>query len=271
MNKSIAIICAMFVIPNMANAEWVRASGSYQFPSNVTEAEACQQADSRARMDAVRQLTGEALSSQEALRCSEKADEVECLRNSTIWTSVGGYIRSTRDRVEQTVVEIENYRKCTVSFEADVQVAQGSPDPNFDVGIILNNDIYRDGEPLKVTIKPSQRMTVQVFQWLPYQKGEAQVTRIFPNTFDTFYTIDKAITIPSEAGSKRYDLTMSFPTGMVPSKKMVDEYLMVVATKTPISLRDSYTLDDFNRVISEIPRSDSRIVRREYNIVRGSE
>ena len=52
---------------------------------------------------------------------------------------------------------------------------------------------------------------------------------------------------------------------------MVDEYLMVVATRTPITMRDSLTLDDFQQAIAEIPRNDSRIIRRAYNIIRGNE
>jgi hypothetical protein len=249
----------------------VQATGSYIFPPVMTEAEACQQAESRARADAIRQVTGETFSSEETLRCNEQGDEAECAHNSMIWTMVGGEIRSVRDKTEETKVEQESYRRCVVSFEADVYVAAGQPDPNFDVGVVLNNAVYRDGEKLTVTLKPSQPMAVQVFQWLPYERGDAQVARIFPNQFDSLSRIDKPVTIPTEAGAKRYDLKVGFPPGQPPGRKMVDEYLMVVATKKPIAFRDSYSLDDFNRVVAEIPLGDRRIVRRAYNIVRGNE
>lgn len=233
-----------------ARAEWVRASGSYAFPPEMPEAEACQQAENRARADAVRQVTGETLSSEETMRCTEQGDQAECARNSTVWTMVGGEIRSTRDHKTETSATLENFRKCTVSFEADVHVAQGKPDPNFDIGVDLNNSVYRDGEKMTVVLKPSQPMSVQVFLWLPYEKGEAQVGRIYPNPFDPLARIDKAITIPTEAGARRYDLKVTFPPGQPAGRKMVDEYLMVVA---------------------EIPLGDRRIVRRAYNIVRGRE
>ncbi|CUW41233.1 conserved protein of unknown function [Magnetospirillum sp. XM-1] len=271
MKKSVLIIGLIALPPQSASAEWVRASGSYIFPPVMTEAEACQQAETRARADAVRQVTGETLSSEEAMRCTEQGDEAECARNSTVWTMVGGDIRSIRDRKVETMVEVETFRKCVVSFEADVHVAEGRPDPNFDVGVALNNTVYRDGENLNVTLKPSQPMAVQIFQWLPYEKGDTQVGRIFPNQFDAADRIAKSVTIPTEAGAKRYDLKVSFPSGQPSSRKMVDEYLMVVATKKPMVLRDSYSLDDFNRVVAEIPQGDRRIVRRLYNIVRGAE
>jgi hypothetical protein len=267
--KQPALILALVLAASPVSAEWVRATGSYIFPPVMTEAEACQQADSRARADAVRQITGETLSSEETMRCTEQGDEAQCARNSAVWTMVGGEIRSTRDRRVTTAVEVETFRKCTVSFEADVFVAEGKPDPNFDVGVVLNNAVYRDGEKLSVTLKPSQPMAVQIFQWLPYEKGDAQVGRIFPNPFDNLARLEKATTIPTDSAAKRYDLKVSFPAGQSAGRRMVDEYLMVVATRKPMALRDSYSLDDFNRVVAEIPLGDRRIVRRAYNIVRG--
>jgi len=271
MKNDIFILGLALLLPTAASAEWVHATGSYMFPPEITEAEACQNADSRARADAIRQVSGENFSSEETLRCTEQADEAECAHNSMVWTMVGGEIRSVRDRLQETKVEQETFRKCVVSFDADVYVAAGQPDPNFTVGVTMNNAVYRNEENLTVTLKPSQPMHVQVFQWLPYEKGDTQVGRIFPNQFDNIVHIDKPITIPTEAGAKRYDLKVAFPVGQPSSRKMVDEYLMVVATKKPIKFRDSYSLAEFNAAVGEIPQGDRRIVRRAYNIVRGSE
>lgn len=268
---ALLLLGLILACPGPGRAERVRASGSYIFPPIMTEAEACQQAESRARADAIRKVTGETLSAEEVMRCTEQGDGAECTRNSTVWTMVGGEIRATSDRRVETTVEAETFRKCTVSFEADVHVAEGRPDPGFDVGVALNNTVYRDGEKLNITLSPSQPMAVQVFQWLPYEKDEAQIARVFPNRFDSQARIDKPVTIPSEDGAKRYDLKVGFPTGQSAGRKMVDEYLMVVATRKPVSFRDNYTLDDFNRVLAEIPPSDRRLVRKAYNIVRGRE
>ncbi len=127
MKVFLAISSAIVLLPQSASAEWVRAKGSYIFPPVIAEADACRQADARARLDAVRQVSGETFSSEEAMRCSEHGDDVECARNSTIWTLVGGEIRSTRNRRSKTAVEVdsENIKKCIVTFEADVHVAQG--------------------------------------------------------------------------------------------------------------------------------------------------
>ncbi len=271
MRAATVALLSLLALPAAASAEWVRASGSYMFPPVMPEAEACQQAEERARADAIRQVSGETLSAEDVMRCSEQGDEAECARNSTVWTMVGGEIGATRDKTVSSTDEAEGFRKCTVSFEADVHVAAGQPDPNFTIGVDLNNTVLRDGEALTVTLKPSQPMAVQIFQWLPYEQGDAQVTRLFPNRFDSLARIERPITVPTEAGAKLYDLKVAFPTGQAPRRKMVDEYLMVVATRTPVVFRDSYSLDDFNRLIAEIPQNDRRIVRKAYAIVRGNE
>jgi hypothetical protein len=265
------LLALLLAVPGAASAEWVRASGSYLFPPVVPEAEACQAAEERARADAVRQVSGETLASEDILRCTEQNDQADCARNSVVWTAVGGDIRGVRERTQQTTADVEGYRKCSVTLEADVKVAEGMPDPAFDLGVGLNNSVFREGEPLVVTLKPSQAMAVQIFQWLPYEKGDAQIARIFPNAFETVERIDKPITVPTEAGGRRYTMKLGFPAGMSAKRKMVDEYLMVVATRKPMAFRDSYSLDDFNRLLSELPRADRRIVRRAYNIVRGGE
>lgn len=264
-----AAILSLVLLATPASAEWVRASGSYLFPPIMPEAEACQYAEERARADAIRRVTGETLFSEDTLRCTEQGDVAECARNSALWSTVDGTVRDVGRRSVQVLPNVAGYRECIASFDAEVQVAKGRPDPNFDIGVSLNQPVFRDGEPLVITLSPSQRMNVQVFQWLPYQRGDG-VSRVFPNAFDGTALIDKPMTVPTEAGARRYDIKANFPEGMPPGRKMVDEYLVVIATRKPMSFRDSYSLDDFRRVLAEFPRDESRIVRRAYNIVRGN-
>ena len=270
MKTLISLFLSLVFLPHMALADWVLTTGSYMFAPDTSEAWACQQAEMRARAEAVQQTTGETLSGQETLRCTDQGDSTDCAHNASVWTQIGGEIRKTRGKTTQTVTvpEAEGIRKCIVSFEADVHHPPGTPDPSFDLGVALSNDVFRDGDPLVITLNPSQPMIVQIFQWLPYEKGDAQVTRLFPNAFDTSSRIDTSTTIPTPARTKQYELTLNFPASLPPSRKMSDEYLMVVATRAPIAFRESYSFDDFNALISEIPLNNRRIIRRAYNIVR---
>jgi len=260
------------LLSGLARAEWVQAEGGYAYPGTVTEAEACANAEDRARTDAIRKVTGENVAAEETLRCSEQGDdEAQCAHNSAVWTSLGGVIVATRNRTQQTVAEQGSFHRCEVRFEADVRISQGTADPGFTLGVSLNAAVYRDGEAMTIKLNPSQAMYVQIFQWLPYEKGEAQVGRLFPNGFDVQSRVAGIATVPSEQGGKRYGLRLVYPADQPTGRKMVDEYLMVVATRAPVVFRDSYTLDDFQKVLAEIPRNDSRIVKRAYNIVRSGE
>ena len=270
MGKPALVAAMILMLPTTAMAEWVHATGTYLFPPIMPEAEACQYAEERARTEAIRQVTGETVSSEDTLRCTEQGEEVECARNLALWSTMDGYIRDQRNRTIATRASAAGHRECVVALEADVRAAQGRPDSSFDLGVSTNQPVFRDGEHLVVSLSPSQPMAVQVFQWLPYLRDDAAVRRLFPNAFDNAQLIDKATTVPSETGSKRYDMRLAFPQDMPPGRKMVDEYLVIVATRQPLVLRDSYSLDDFRRLLAEIPRDQGRIIRKAYNIVRGN-
>ncbi len=257
-------------LPSPALAEWVEARGSYLFPPTMAEAEACFYAEERARADAVRQVTGETIAAEDVQRCTEQGDETQCARNSALWSSMRGYVRRTGDKNVEVRPAAAGHRECVVGFAADVAAAEGRPDPAFDLGVSLTQPVLRHGEALVIGLSPSQPMYVQVFQWLPHRGGEQAVTRLFPNPYDPVLRLDGPATIPTAAGARRYDLRVEFPQGQPPGRKMVDEYLMVVATRTPLPLRDAYSLDDFRRLMAELPQAHSRVVRRAYNIVRGT-
>lgn len=269
MKALLALLCLL--LPAPAAAEWVPATGSYLFPPIMPETEACQFAEERARAEAIRKVTGETLMSEDTLRCAEEGDEAHCSRNSAVWSTIEGYIAETRGRSERTIAGIAGHRQCIVSFEADVRAATGRPDPGFDLGVSLSQPVLRDGENLVISLTPSRPMAVQIFQWLPYRRGEQSVIRIFPNALDSAELIRKPVTIPSKDAARRYDLMVSFPEAMPPARRMVDEYLIAIATYEPLTLRETYSLDDFRRLLAELPRDRSRIVRRAYNIVRGKE
>jgi hypothetical protein len=266
MRAVLALLLLAALWPNPARAEWVSARGERVFPAEVSEAEACRNAEERAKEEAVRHITGERFSSEELMVCTEQGGQADCSHNSAVWSMVDGDVRAVRGRQVETSAVVEGVRRCVVSLEADVMVARGKPDPGFDLSVAVSASVLRDGEPLEISLTPSQPMSVAVFQWLPYESGTAQVSRIFPNPFDTVARIDRPTTIPTLAGRQRYGLKVGFPAAI--GRSMVDEYLMVVATRRPVEFRESYSLDDFRARLIELPRGDSRIVRKAYSILR---
>lgn len=251
-----------------ARAEWVAARGERLFTTEMSEAEACRAAEERAKEDAIRQVTGERLASEDLMICEEKNNEASCSLNRSVWNTVDGDVRAVRNRRQSTEPVAEGVRKCLVALEAEVVAAKGEPDPGFDVGVKLNTSLFRHGDPLEIQLAPSRPMHVSVFQWLPYERGAAQVMRLFPNTMDHANRLDRPTPIPTPEGRSRYSMRVGFPEGQPSSRRMVDEYLMVVATKQPVEFRDEYSLDDFRARLLELPRPTSRIVRKAYSVVR---
>ncbi len=264
----IPILTALVLFAIEANAEWVSAEDTYNFGPEMSEREACQKAKRRAKEKALKSITGEKISSEDNMVCSEMKDTADCSLNRFTWSTIDGLIKGTRDEREETGPGIGEYRKCTVTLDVNVGVAEGSPDPSFDLQVKLNRPTFRDGEPLKISLSPSQPMHISVFQYLPYMKSEKQVTRIFPNPYDRKQFFQKKGTVPTHEGSQQYDMTVGFPEGLKSRKDLIDEYLMVLGTRKPINFRGEYSLEEFNARLLEIPRQNRRIVRKAYNVVR---
>ena len=272
--KPIAALLGLILVATAstaARADWVKAAGEYRFSPEISEAEACHAAEERAKEDAVRQMTGERLSSEQMMRCTDESGKTACALNSSVWTMLDGDVRAVRNLQTSVAPDVEGFHKCSVSMEADVVVPVGKPDPTFDIGVTPNASVYRDGERMRIGLSPTKPMAVAIFQWLPYAKGVDQVARIFPNKFDTDHRIKGTTIVPTDPASQHYAMQVEFPEGMPEDRKILDEYLMVVATRDPIEFLPAYTFDDFHTRLLELSRDDSRIVRKAYNIVRGNQ
>jgi hypothetical protein len=262
------IFCAASIFTLDAKAEWVQAKYTYNFGPEMSQREACQIAERRAKEKAHKSIVGEKISSEDYMVCSEMKGAADCSLNRFTWSTMAGYIQGTKNKQETLGNGIGKYRQCTVTLDVNIGVAEGSPDPSFDLQVKLNRRTLRDGESLKLDLNPTQTMYINVFQWQPYMDAEKQVSRIFPNAFDKRQLFRRAGTVPTHEGSQQYEMTVVFPEGVKKSKRLVDEHLMVLGTKNPIKFLGAYSLEDFHTRLLEIPRQDKRIVRRAYNVVR---
>lgn len=258
----------VFLCISPVHAEWVATQGERLFGPELSETEACQIAERKAKDSALKNVTGEHLSSEDLMVCKEAGGDASCDLNQFTWSVIDGEIKGVRAKKVRTEAGVSGYRKCIVTMEVDVGIPKGQSDPGFDMGVILNASVYRDGDLLKVTIEPNTPMYVSIFQWLPYDNSPRQVGKIFPNPYDTQNQFTGPASVPTTKGGALYDLEVRFPTHVAAEKRLVDEYLMVVGTRTPVSFRNAYTLEEFNARLLEIPRAESRRVKRAYAVVR---
>ena len=241
--------------------EWFTGQGQYVISADVSENEACSKAEKRAKLDAVRKLGGERLSSETVLACAENPKGVECPITQFTWSMFDGLIKDIKDKKVEKVTEPNGATVCTVSLQAYVDAGVGKPDPNFDLTVRLPRKVFENRDRMKITLNTTSKMYVNIFNWNPYDKTDEQVKRIFPNQLDKNNLIEASATIPT---NQRYSIRVQYPD----TKGDAFEYLHVIATRQSVKFLDTYSLHEFRNKVLEIPRRHRRYVRKPYRIVR---
>ena len=262
---------SFLVIMGQAHAEAVNAKGEYLYGPDTSEADACRLAKERAKANALSKVFGESISMEEQMSCREVKGgkpDYGCELNRVSWSSIEGDIRSVTDYhkvIESRVGE----RACIVTLTADVVIPNRKPDSSFDLKATLNEKMYRAGEVLTIALEPTAHMHIAIFNWVPYQDRDA-VIQMFPNPMDPQSHITKKTSIPTESKLSAYNFTMTWLESLPKNKTFVDEYLIVIGTKKPIKWLSSYEFSDFKLKLSEIPLDEMRVVKRGYQLIRGS-
>jgi hypothetical protein len=251
------------------HAEVRDVSGEFFYGPDTSEKQACEAAEQRAKQEALRLVLGERFSSSEQLSCKDGAagvDNTQCVYNTFRWTEIEGDIKQAT-RLGQQVDKQMGSSRCTVNMRIVVDVPKLQPDPSFDFQVKLNSLRLRAKETVSFQIQPSATMHMAVFAWAPSHNATA-VTKIFPNAFDSQSRLAGRVNhpIPSEAGSSRYQFEVDFPKGS--QQDFVDEYLIFVATTTPVAWLDEYDFEKFKSRLREITPPQKRVVKQSYRIIR---
>lgn len=257
--------------PPSATAEWVSGHGERLFGPDTAEGDACRIAEGTAEEDALRQVAGERLSGEDTMACLEGGnaeDSAACRLHHHTWSQIDGEMRGRRNVRRDVRRDRNGDRLCAVSLEADVIKENGRPDPSFDLVARPNRSLFRHGEAMEITLIPTRPMYVSVFAWVPYARGDQEVIRLFPNSYDANALITAETVIPSSDNKKHYGMEAAFPEEGVGQRRLVDEYLLAVATPTEITFASQFTLNDFKTRLHEIPAAERRIVKRGYVIAR---
>jgi hypothetical protein len=237
-----------------AEPEWVAGTGQYQLSSTLAETESCKRAEQRAKFSALQKLGGERITGESLLTCTDNG-EVNCPITEFTWSTFDGLIKGIKDK---TVEKING--ACVVTLQAYVDTGTGKTDPNFDLTVRLSNKVFEPYENMTIKINATEPMYVHVFNWNPYTVADNQVTRLFPNVYDTDNYVDTKLVIPKA----EYNLKV------VPESaaRQSTEYLQVVATKEQVKFLDTYSLYEFRNKILDIPKSQRKYVRKPYMIMR---
>lgn len=249
-----------------AYSAWVSGSGEYYFGPETSELQACSAAEERSKLDSLKKFYGETLSFNQSLSCRENkflsSDSDDCQLNKILWSQIGGEIKST-SIVKKDILESKGSRICKIESVSDIAVSKGKPDPNFDVGVSINQTAFRPGEKIYINLEPSAPMYVAVFNWVPYLSDDKQILKLFPNDKDGNSHLIKKRRIPDVG----YSLEIYLPEKIPSSRSFLDEYLLVVATKEPVAWLEAYSFNEFKSRISEFSLDRIRYVKRGYQLL----
>jgi len=269
MNIGTSIVLLALIFPlGMAQAKVVPASGEYLFGPETSENEACELARNKAKSSALSQVVGEKVSSEEQLICNQttgKTTDYGCEFNRITWSMIDGDIRAVRNEVKKIETR-EGARACVVSLEADIIETTKKPDPNFDISVKLNKNVFTVGDDMLVDLEGSEPLHLVIFNWLPNQKNE--VIRIIPYTNDP--NINSLHLTRGDANKifRKFQLEAQWSDAYSKNKKFIDEWLIIIATKRPYKWLSIYDFEQFKERLREIPIDERRIVRKGYQLTR---
>lgn len=216
----------------------------------TSQAEACRQAEERAKVQIVEKAFGQHISADNDMYCSGSEDEKSCSMRKFTWEFTEGSIKSVRDTKVQATAN-----SCKVTVEADVQKEERFDDPNFDVRVKLNRQVYQQHDEVKIGVEPNNDMHVTIFHWKP---TDEKMHKIFPNKFDPSNKFSTKFDVPT---NERYQIR--FKT----NNKTSNEYVVVVATKAPTNFLSSYSLNEFASTMRNI--KEKRVVKKPVMILKG--
>ena len=246
------------------NAKDYRGIGKYRFGPNVAESIACDLAFEKAKKNALSNAYGEKIFSEDFMRCSE-SESAECELNKTIISTIDGRIKKIKKKNWLPVEKQAGYAICTCEIIASIVKPKKSKDANFHFNLTLNKKIFRNDEKFTIDIEPNMKMFINIFQWNPYVSEESNITKIFPNKFESNNEIEKKRTIPDTKSG--YSFTVEYPTE-TQNKKQIDEYLIVLATKKDNNFMNHYEYKKFQEIMHEIPNDEYRVEKIKYEILK---
>ncbi len=263
-----SILALLLAWPLVAAAATATGSGEYLFGPETARNDACELARNKAKSDALSKVLGELVSNEEQLVCRSSTGgattpDYGCEFNRITWSLIEGEIRSVSK--ETVVVEPrERAEACVVTLTAEVVAPSKKPDPNFNVRAQIDKTVVSVGDLVSLDIESTEPVHLVIFNWLPHQRNE--VVRVIPGATDS--GIDMLVL--ERGGSSRVKREFNFMTGWSEAyrkdKKLIDEWLIVIATRQPYKWLSQYELEGFREKLREIPVDQRRIVRKGYQL-----
>ena len=228
------LILLILIFSFQAKAEIVTVTGTLKHTGNFSPNESCTIALEKAKLDAIRNVLGESISSEVFSSCSEVDGELNCTRNQSSVLKLRADI--TDLKIEKPVSNIDQDTGvfiCKQTIEANVVPIRQNTDPSFHFDIELNKRTFVSKEIMKIKINTSKKMYITIFQRLPYGGAKYnKITKIFPN--EKFNKNINNLVLDN--------ITLKYQTYFPKEidKKIVDEHLIFIGSKREIPWLNEY-------------------------------
>lgn len=266
-SRSIALYVLALLHGQMANAIPIDVKADFFFGPDVSRNQACANARDAAKAKAIASVTGERLSFDQRMYCSQNAshaDDKRCDINRHTWNLVEGRV-SKSEVISEVVKTVQGAQVCTVSMVVDVEPPVTTADAGFDLKLDINHNTYRPGDALTISVVPTAPMYISVFNWrTSFVKDN--VLRLYPNEFDKNNYVTQPIAVPSPQAGYKLELEWTAPVDF--DKELMSEWIIVVATKKPMNWLPVYDMARFKEKLLEIPADQRRVVHRSYVLMR---
>ena len=260
------IIFLILLMPATVFSKIVNTEYTFKHLGEVTQKDACQIAEKRAKEKAIKEALGLKISLDEIRKCKETDGVLECEDNQTSVLSLNGDIKEYKIiNKEDGVDELSDPKIyfCKIEINADV-VPSFENNLNIEFNIALNQVNFRSGEKISMDFLFSEELYLTVYQYYPYKQID-RVQKLFPNKYEKDNKISlKKFKLPTD----NLEYEVLFPDNI--SRERVDEHLIFITTKKNVSFLDTYfSLEDLTKRLMEIEKKN--IVRKEqktYTIYR---
>jgi hypothetical protein len=245
-------------VPTIVFSKVVNTEYTFKHLGEVTQKDACQIAEKRAKEKAIKEALGLKISLDEIRKCKETDGVLECEDNQTSVLSLNGDIKEYKIiNKEDGVDELSDPKIyfCKIEINADV-VPSFENNLNIEFNIALNQVNFRSGEKISMDFLFSEELYLTVYQYYPYKKID-RVQKLFPNKYEKDNKISlKNFKLPTD----NLEYTVLFPDKI--SRDRVDEHLIFITTKKNVGFLDTYfSLEDLTKRLMEIEKKN--IVRKE--------
>lgn len=238
---------------------------------NITPEEARERALELARREAVEQA-GLFITGETVRKIEESKEGFFDTFYHFVKTHTKGLIVEERLVKDAIIPYQEKKLYYVIELEGRVISQIGEPDPNFVVEVILNQETFRDGDKVFLTIRSSQDAYITIFNLYPPDSLRV----VFPNRWWSYHRLraDRAMVIPPPGAG--WELEVKLPEG----KKEAQEAFLVVAMRDsiPFQVKDGGMVEELisvrdallslNRWLVQIPLSQRSQAIAVYRVVK---